>query len=206
MDFDITHYLKEFNKIKGRMGAHLKSRGKWQKEVFKFYYTYFGFKMPKILKDTKLNNGVIDAELAFDKYTKNKAYNFTHFVFAGFDYGNKTTQNRFSKKNIAYIKKILPEFTMYYREVKPNIDLLGEFVTCMVFMGFTDSDEFKKSYQYILDNQNTNGTWGNYEKRRKKIGSDVEFKAYQHTTLVVLEALIEYHEGNFLGSLKTKSK
>jgi len=202
MDFDISHYQKEFNKVKKRMSTHLKTRGNWQKEVFKEYYEYFKFEMPQILKNTKTNNGIIDTQLPFERYNKSKAYNFTHFVFAGFEYGNKTTQTRFDQKDILYIKNILPKFTKYYRETKPNIDLLGEFVTCMVYMGFTQTEEFKKSYQYILDNQNENGTWGHYERYRKKIGSDVVFRVYQHTTLVNLEAILEYNEGDFLGSLK----
>jgi hypothetical protein len=68
-------------------------------------------------------------------------------------------------------------------------------------MGYTDTDEFKKSYQYILDHQNLNGSWGKYEKHRKKIGNDIDFRGYLHTSLVVLESLLEYHEGNFAGSI-----
>lgn len=204
LDFDISFYNKNVKQILGRMNTHLSSRGNWQKEVFKEYYTIFSYKLPKILQTTKINNGVIDRELAFEKYKKNNAYSFAHFVFAAFEYGHKTTQNRFSEKNILYINKTLPKFTKYYREVKPNIDLLGEFVTCMVFMGNTESEEFSKSYQYLLDNQNKDGSWGSYEKHRKKIGNDIDFRAYLHTTLVVFEALTEYEKGQFAGSKSTK--
>jgi hypothetical protein len=204
LGFDISKYRQEVDRIKPRLDLHLKIRGNWQKEVFKEYYSFFDMKMPKTLQMTKINNGVIAKQLAFEKYDRNKAYNFTHFVFAAFEYGNKTTQSRFNTSDIAYIKEILPKFTYHYRMVKPNIDLLGEFVTCMVFMGFTDTVEFQKSYNYLLLHQNDNGSWGSYEKARAKIGNDIDFRAYLHTTLVVLEALIEYNEGDFTGSVSKR--
>ncbi len=202
LDFDISDYQTEVKKVMNRMNTHLKSRGKWQLEVFKEYYHFFDFEMPDILKRTKFDNGLIDRKMSFDQYKKTDAYSFTHFVFAGFEYGNKTTQNRFDMGDLAYIKEMLPKFTKYYRDVKPNIDLLGEFFTCMVYFGFDKTDEFSTTYNYLLKHQNTNGSWGYYEKARKKIGDDIDFRAYLHTTLVVYEGLMAYNEGKFKGSKK----
>jgi DNA relaxase NicK len=85
LDFDISHYQKEVKRIMGRMNAHLAQRGAWQKEVFKEYYKDFGYQLPPVLKTNLIDNGVIKKQLAFNKYKKNDAYSFTHFVFAGFE-------------------------------------------------------------------------------------------------------------------------
>jgi len=202
MGFDTTLYKQEVLKIKPRLDAQLNIRGNWQKEVFKDYYTIFNLKMPQILLNTPLNNGIIAQQLPFDKYNKSKVYKFTHFIFAGFEYGNKTTASRFNKTELHYIEQILPQLAREYRTVKPNIDILGELTTCMVFMGFTNTPEFEKSYRYLFEHQNPDGSWGSYEKARKRIGNDINFRAYLHTTLVVFEAIEEYNRGTFPGSKK----
>ncbi len=202
LGFDITSYRQEVLKIKPLLDAQLGVRGNWQKEVFKDYYHIFNLKMPSSLINTHFNNGIITQELPLEKYNLHKVYNFTHFIFAGFEYGNKTEASRFNKTELHYIEQILPQLAKRYRTDKPNIDILGELVTCMIFLGYTDTPEFKKSYRYLLEHQNPDGSWGAYEKARKKIGNDIDFRAYLHTTLVVFEALEEYNTGAFLGSKK----
>jgi hypothetical protein len=61
-----------------------------------------------------------------------------------------------------------------------------------VLIGNTDNSNFKQSFNRLLSRQNQDGSFGNYEKYRKKIGNDVEFRAYLHTTLVTIEPFIEY--------------
>ncbi len=206
LDFDTNFYRKEVDKIQDRLDQQMPIRGNWQKAVFKEYYAYFKLKLPEALVQFKDDNGVIDQALPIEQYTKNTAYKFTHFIFAAFEYGNKQHQNRFTKKQMHYIQEILPKLTHYYRAVKPNIDLLGELVSCMVYLGFTDTEEFVLSYNYLIGHQNTNGSWGNYEKARQKIGDDINFRAYLHTTLVVTEAILAYNEGEFFGSSHMRSK
>jgi len=202
LDFDISTYQKEVKKIMPRMNTHLKIRGTWQKEVFKEYYTFFNYKMPNVLKLSKPTNGVIDQKHSFEKYDKAATYKLTHFVFAAFEYGNKTTQNRFDSDDLAYLNELLPKLTQKYRSGTPNIDLLGELFTCMVYLNNTNTTEVETTYQYLLTHQNKNGSWGLYEKHRKRLGKDVDIRAYLHTTLVVLEGLIAYNEETFAGALK----
>ena len=42
--------------------------------------------------------------------------------------------------------------------------------------------------------QNQDGSFGAYENYRKKIGKDVAFRAYLHTTLVCFETFVEFEE------------
>lgn len=200
-DLDTSYYENQLSQAQRRLDIMLNSSGVWQREIFKNYYLQFGLELPPALVSAGRNNGLIDDRLEISLYTKKRAYDFTHFIYTAFEYGNKNEQSRFDQQDIKYISEVLPQLTRHYRIVEPDIDLLGEFMTCMVFMGMTDNDEFAVTYKYLIENQNSDGSWGDYEEYRSKIGDDINFRAYLHTTFVVLEALLEYNEGNFRGSL-----
>ncbi len=191
LGYDITNYEKEFSKIKKRMDDHMKLRGEWQRAVFDKYYDYFKLKKPTELLYAKKLKGPIDYQKSLEFYNRANAYVLTHFVFAAYDYGNSLTQNRFDKEDLSYLSKILPQIIKKF-EAKNNDDLVGELLTCQVLIGQTKTHEFKQSFNSLLSRQNQDGSFGSYEKYRKKIGNDVEFRAYLHTTLVDIEPFIEY--------------
>ena len=193
LGFDITLHKKELAKIQKRMDNHMVKRGPWQRAVFDWYYDYFKIKKPAILKNAKQLKGSIGTKEKLNFYNRNKAYELTHFVFAAYDYGNKLTQNRFSKEDITYLKNILPQIIAKF-ELKRNDDIVGELLTCQVLIGDTASNSFKKSYKRLMSRQNNDGSFGGYENYRKKIGNDVAFRAYLHTTLVCLETFVEFEE------------
>jgi len=193
MGFDITEYKQELAKVQKRMDNHMPRRGEWQRAVFDKYYDYFKIKKPVVLQNAKRLKGPITTRKPLEFYKRTKAYVLTHFLFAAYDYGNKKTQTRFSKADIEYIKTIVPQIIKKF-ELKQNDDIVAELLTCLIFIEETETNEFKASYKRLINRQNIDGSFGSYERSRKKIGSDVEFRQYMHTTLVALETLVEFED------------
>ncbi len=193
LNFDISLHKKELVKVQKRMDDHMKIRGPWQRAVFDKYYDFFNIKKPAALNNAKKIKGPITAKQPITYYKRTQAYNITHFVFAAYDYGKKQTQNRFSRADINYLKEILPQIITKF-ELKRNDDLVGELLTCQILIGDTETSAFKKSYKRLMSRQNLDGSFGAYEKHRKKIGNDVEFRTYLHTTLVCFETFVEFEE------------
>ncbi len=192
LGFDNAYYKKELAKVQIRMDNHLKVRGEWQKAVFGQYYDYFKIKKPIAIKYAHKLNGPITYQKPIDYFDRLKAYNITHFVFAAYDYGQKIKQTRFSKRDINYLSEILPQLITKF-EAKNNDDLVGELLTCLVLINKTKGLAFKNSYTRLINRQNMDGSFGNYERGRNKHGNDIEFKYYLHTTLVDIEMFIEHN-------------
>ncbi len=192
LGFDNTYYKKELAKVQTRMDDHMKVRGEWQRAVFGQYYDYFKIKKPIKLKYAHKLNGPITYQKPIDYFDRLKAYNITHFVFAAYDYGQKIKQTRFSKRDIDYLSEILPQLITKF-EAKNNDDLVGELLTCLVLINKTNTKAFKNSYNRLLRRQNMDGSFGDYERGRKKHGNAIEFKYYLHTTLVNIEMFIEHN-------------
>jgi hypothetical protein len=190
LDYDLTSYKMEFNKIKIRMDKHMTVRGEWQRAVFDGYYDFFKLTKPTVLKHAKSLKGPISYQKPIEFYNRSQAYIITHFVFAAYDYGNKITQTRFTKSDINYLEKILPQIIKKF-EAKRNDDIVGELLTCLVLINKSDTQLFKKSYNRLISRQNKDGSFGAYERARSKYGSDLEFRYYLHTTLVDIELFIE---------------
>ncbi len=199
LDFDITFYKQELAKVQKRMDKHMKVRGEWQRAVFDKYYDFFKLKKPIELQNAKKSKGPIGLKKPISFYTRTNAYILTHFVFAAYDYGNKQEQIRFNTNEIKYLKDILPQIIKKF-ELKNNDDIVAELLTCQVFIGDTNTKEFKTSYARLLSRQNKDGSFGSYERVRKKIGNDVEFRQYLHTTLVALETLVEFEDRKHFSS------
>ena len=190
LGYDISDYKKEFFKVKKRMDNHMKLRGEWQRAVFDKYYDYFKLQKPVELQYAKKLKGPIAYQKPVDYYNRNNAYILTHFIFAAYDYGNSVTQNRFDKDDLNYLADVLPKIIAKF-EAKNNDDLVGELLTCQVLTGQNKTAEFKNSYNRLLSRQNKDGSFGSYERYRKKVGNDVDFRSYLHTTLVDIEMFIE---------------
>jgi hypothetical protein len=190
LGYDITDYKKQFFKIKKRMDNHMRLRGEWQRAVFDKYYDYFKLQKPTELQYAKKLKGPIDYQKQIDFYNKTNAYILTHFIFTAYDYGNSLTQNRFDKDDLDYLKTILPQIISKFEAIN-NDDLVGELLTCQVLLGQNNTSQFNNSFNRLLHRQNKDGSFGSYERYRKKVGSDVEFRSYLHTTLVDIEMFIE---------------
>ncbi len=187
LNFDVMYYKSELNKVKSRIDNHLKQRGDWQKCAFENYYNYFNLKKPAIISDTQNYKGVLNNKLAANQYTLSQVYELTHFVFIAFEYGAKSTQSKFGMEDLNYFYDVLPKLAKKY-QLKNNRDILAELVTCMKMLNINDL-ALDNAVTYLLKNQNNDGTWGNYERARKKYGDLVEVKIYLHTALVAYESL-----------------
>ena len=196
MNFDVTHLLKRFEKLKPRMDEHFKIRGAWQKSMFANYYDMFGFKKPNSIAHTQHMTGIIGQELSLDKYGRSTVYMLTHQIFVAFNYGEKRVQTRFNAKELAYLKAKLPIILRHYL-ARDNWDLLAELLSCMTYLDLTKNRSFQKAYTALMKAQNENGSWGYYERLRKKYGKMTDVKYYLHTTGVALGAILEKSRGDW---------
>ena len=83
---------------------------------------------------------------------------------------------------------------MNYTINDKNVDLLAELVMIMTYLSLNDLTEFNQALEYLVDSQNDNGSFGNYEDVRElfkkdEINIDVDIYLYLHTTEVSIRAL-----------------
>jgi len=71
-----------------------------------------------------------------------------------------------------------------------DLDLLAEFILCAVYLKMTDLPVYRDGIKFLLESQNANGSWGEYEQHRAAMGEYVEQGLYLHTTMVSLDALV----------------
>ena len=206
---DITHYLTELKKVKPRMDLHFQRRGPWQRAMFAEYYDRFGLDKPPELLNTPMQRGVIARRLPAEKYdppqttpdgrtnkrTKD-SYDLTHEVFVAFNYGLQRSQDRFSPEDLAYTRQVLPVLVRRYI-AENNPDLTAEMLSCMTYLGWHSDPAYRAGVDYLLNSQNPNGTWGDYERFRKAYGKYLDQQVYLHTTMVATRALMEVYEGHW---------
>lgn len=203
---DISSYLEEVRKVKLRMDEHFKKRGPWQRAMFAEYYGRFGLQKPPILLNvTGMKKGVIARRLPADRsdsshtgveWSTQDHYDLTHEVFVAFNYGLEPTQTRFDADDLAYTRKVLP--VLVQRCVrKNNPDLLAELLSCMTYLGWQSEPAYREGVNFLLDVQNADGTWGEYEEFRKEYGKYLDQHGYLHTTMVAMRALLEFYEGHW---------
>ena len=207
---DVSHYLDEVRKVKPRMDEHFKRRGPWQKAMFAEYYDRFGLELPPILNVTAMKKGVVARRLPANriddpsktlptgrvKRSVQDSYDLTHEVFVAFNYGLERTQTRFDADDLAYTRKVLPVLVRrYIREENP--DLVAELLSCMTYLGRHSEPAYREGVNFLLDVQNADGTWGDYEKHREWYGKYLDQHVYLHTTMVAMRALLEVYEGNW---------
>ena len=196
LGLDIKGYLDEVRAIKPRLDEHMKQRGPWQRAMFAEYYDRFGLPKPEAILATPLAQGVISRRLPLDRFDDNASYDLTHEVFVAFDYGFQKTQKVLAAGDLAYARETLPRLIDRYRERK-NPDLLAEFVSCVTYLGWHSDPSYRRGIDYLLDHQNPDGTWGDYERYRARYGRYLDQEVYLHTTMVVMEALAEAYEGDW---------
>ncbi|UCG33592.1 MAG: hypothetical protein JSU68_02955, partial [Phycisphaerales bacterium] len=124
------------------------------------------------------------------------SYDLTHEVFVAFNYGLQRTQDHFGPEELAYTREVLPALVRRYVN-ENNPDLTAEMISCMTYLGYHGDDAYREGLDYLLDSQNANGTWGDYERYRPYYGRYLDQHVYLHTTMVACRALMEAYEGNW---------
>jgi hypothetical protein len=193
---DTREYRRHLNSIKPRMDAHLARRGKWQRAIFAEYYDRLDLKKPPVLRRAPSKSVVLAKRKPLEDCSKNAAYRLTHEVFVAYDYGMQRTQQRLSSEDIAYLRGILPQL-LDQSIAADNPDLAAELLCSMTYLGQHDDPVFRRGIDFLLDSQNPDGSWGDYEHLRSDLGQYADQGVYLHTTVAVMCALVEVFQGNW---------
>lgn len=188
LGLETTLYRREIRKVHGRLNEHMSVRGPHQRLVFHWYYDHFGLEEPFDLSKA-IERGVIASRLSPYKYRNiMKVYELTHEIFVPYQYGEKLDADPFDSGELAYLRRTLDVLTSYYIK-RRNSDITAELVSCVRYVKMTDLPVYREGLSYLLSAQNSNGTWGDYERSRKRYGDLVDQALYLHTTAVAIDAL-----------------
>jgi hypothetical protein len=189
-------YRRQIQAILPELNAHMEQRGIWQRKVFAFYYDYFSLPKPPILQQESKVKGIIASRWPLSQYNRDLAYDLTHEVFNAYEYGRRKVSSEFNQEDRDYLRKtLIPLLDRSLAE--GDVDLGAELISCLTYLGMSDEAIYQPAIFYLLQSQNKDGTWGHYEDIRAKIGNLVDPYLYLHTTLVVLQCLVEAFEGNW---------
>ena len=193
MGLDTRSYKAEIRKIKPRLDAHMYRRGPHQRMAFKYYYEQFNMPLSAKLKEpfadtitSKRSNPYL--------LNLNQVYDLTHEVFVPCDYGGKLDTTFFSRADRAYLRRALEVSTTIYLG-KRQVDIVGELLASLRFLGETDLTVYRDGLAFLLANQRPNGSFGDYEKYRSRRGDRLELDLYLHTTSVAMDILPLAFEG-----------
>ena len=193
MGLDIKPYKAQIKRIQPRLDAHMNVRGPHQRMAFKYYYQHFGMSLPAKLREPFADTITAKRQNPY-MLNLNQTYDLTHEVFVPFDYGGKLTSTFFSKADRAYLRRAL-EVTTTINLGTRRVDIVGELLTCIRFLGDTDMTVYRDGLAFLLASQRTNGSFGDYEKYRAQRGDRLEIDLYLHTTSVAMDILPLAFEG-----------
>jgi hypothetical protein len=188
-NLNTTYYEQEIEKALPRIDDHLSSRGINQKMVFVFYYQQLGYPINYKIEEL-FNFSVIRERNDINDLDELDLYFITHEVFVLYD---ENMMLLLTDEDLDYLNNIIPYFVNETISDN-NIDLLSELVMIMTYLGLHELNNYKVALEYILANQNENGSFGNYEYAREyysELGISVDVQLYLHTTEVTLRALNE---------------
>lgn len=193
LGLDTTRYRREIARIKPRLDAQMAQRGPSQRMMFHVYYQAFGLEEPfplaGALEEGWIAKGRDPAQMAWTD-----VYDFTHEIFAAYDYGERLDADPFDARRKAYIagalRRLIPEYI-----AKLNPDLVGELVACARQVRLVDLPVYTEGLDFLLRIQNDDGSWGSLEWARGKYGAHAAQGTILHTTLVAVDALtLAFHE------------
>ena len=188
LGLDTTLYREEIGKVLPRLNAHMASRGADQQRTFHNYYRHFKLTEPFPL-ESALAKGYIAARTDCRAMAAPDVYNFTHEVFALYEFGDRLDARPFTDEDQRYLREQLGALIKrFVRE--GNIDLVAELVTCEQYARLCQSPEYQDGVEFVLNGQNADGSWGRYENERQWMGDYVRQGLYLHTTMVALETVV----------------
>jgi hypothetical protein len=190
---DVGRYRVEIGRIQPRLDAHMHGRGSHQRMAFHDYYRHFGLKPPFDLA-SGFRAGVIASRKSPYEYKRTlDIYALTHEIFVPYEFGEKLDADFFSPDDKQYLRHALDRLTVAQIMVD-NPDLVAELVSCLRYLHFTDLPVYREALDYLLKVQRPDGTWGDYERYRARLGSYVDQGYTLHTTVVAIDALsVAFH-------------
>lgn len=190
LGLDTKFYRTQIQKVHPRLNEHMASRGVDQRMAFHWYYGHFGLKEPFPL-ESAFQTGLTASRKPMDWFKQNpmEAYNLTHEVFVPYKFGEDLSADFFTSGDKTYLRGIMENIIPWYIQEK-EVDLLAEFILCAAYLKVTDLPAYREGLSFLLESQNANGSWGQYEQHRPAMGGYVDQGLYLHTTMVALDALI----------------
>ena len=187
---DTAFYRQQIQKTHQRLNAHMSSRGVDQRMAFHWYYKHFGLEEPFPL-ESAFKTGLIASRNPPEWYKENpmETYNLTHEIFVPYEFGEKLDIDFFSTEDKTYLRNTFSILIPWCIE-RGDADLTAELILCAAYLKFTGLPVYREGLRYLLESQNPNGSWGQYEQHRPAMGNYVEQGLYLHTTMVVSDALI----------------
>ncbi len=180
-------YDQEIGQIKGRIDKHLIDRGPHQKQTFHNYYRSLGLKEPFPLGES-VSAGLISDQRPLSELKRREFYELTHELFSLFDFGDDLSVQPFSFQARRYLARTLPRLVL--KNLSPRrLDILAELTSCLRMARLVGEREYLLALEFLLDNQNLEGSWGRYEVERRRYGGKVQSLLRLHTTLVTVDAL-----------------
>lgn len=190
---ETSRYMDELKRVKPRFDGHFAERGGWQRAMFARYYDDFDLEKPPVLAGEHAIPSVVATRHPVGQYDRYRGYQLTHEIFVAFDYGYAESQSAFTASDLDYLASVLPPLIDQNIQLE-DADLLSELVGAMPLLGLRDHPATKRGVDYLLEHQNGNGTWGDYEAERARMGELVDQKLYLHTTAAAIQALLEIYE------------
>jgi hypothetical protein len=186
---DIGSYREEIKRVHPRLNQQMASRGNHQQLVFHNYYLHFGLAEPHDLRQAA-TVGVIADRLSPFKMKDPDVYNLTHEVFARSRRVDVPRQGLYSADELTYLRWALDRLTVHMTMAR-NLDLVSELLMCIAYLGMTDLSVTREALGSLLESQNPNGSWGQYDEARATFGAFTDQAMYLHTTGVAIHALTE---------------
>lgn len=184
---DVSRYREELKRIVPRLNQQMASRGNHQQLVFHNYYVHFGLVEPHDLRQAA-SVGVIADRLSPFKMKEADVYNLTHEVGARARREDVPSQGLFSAEELTYLRWALDRLTVHYTMAR-HLDLVGELLITIAYLGMGDLPITPEALGLLLESQNPNGTWGQYEDARATYGAFTDQAVYLHTTVMGIHAL-----------------
>ena len=185
---DISYFRPEIEQINDELDAHMQLRGSHQQMVFDWYYEYFGLEKPYDMS-RGFEDGVIASRYEPWQYDNRlNVYHLTHEIYVPYRFGDRLETDFFDADDRKYLERVVP-WVLIHSLVEDDPDLVGELVSCMVFLDMTEHRAFRTAIDYLFQAQNDDGSWGEYSRYREHYGEYVDEGYYLHTTMVALGAL-----------------
>jgi hypothetical protein len=163
--------------------------------LFANHYDRFGLLKPQALIRVTAPRP-LSVTLPVDRMSLAAAYDLTHEVLVPFDYGLRREPYRLPDADRRYLQRALPAVAAHAIDEKMH-DLVAELLSCMTYLGMARDPVYRRTVDFLLETQNANGSWGDYEAFRAEMGADLDQHIYLHTTSVALVALVEVFDGRW---------
>jgi len=199
LGFDAHNYKRHIREILPRIERHMPTRNVSIQMMLIHFLKGLSFEteysIEHIFKNTLIYNikrlGTINV---FDFEYNSYMLGVCHEIFAISEYGKKKIDlfTKEEKNYLQFVFKSSIEQILSSRDIR-YLDLLAEMLVSLKYLDCENLPEYKRGIQFIINHQNKNGSFGDYERFRAYFaqqGVDIDIKWYLHTTAVCLWALL----------------